>query len=667
MKKDPRIEISNPWEQRHLAEQARATAEIRALHSDSEWSALIAPLAGFVRGLALGTPMPAAPPRPPGLAPELADSWNDLTSVLQDKESTGHQDKAFRMLVEQVCMTLAVEPGHHVADWLQVSRVLARVDGEVAFLDQLAPDLLRQHQQELLALPLHASPLELIAPFGPLSEPNVWRSYLEVFAERERAATDRWAWLEQVEHDAAHCLPGEPIWRQLRLLERLGGPALLQFIRALPHTLLREVVLDNHEYQSPDEALEMVRLALADAGSDAPLQKEVVILLVQRAFALWNRIQQNLTALSAGRYSQNPEEPEARERARATEEHWRERELPERARALAQLLLQGDHRDMGFRISAMALRHLFVRPNRLSAPGPKAVTTSPIREAFVRSCAKSGRPLSDMVGTILGERPTEPEILSAALVVMDEMGAFSEEERIHQAERIWTAYGERLQSATYFVTWPLEADDRQLAVALGWILAKHSNPETAFPALLAKVRHPSEGWKADFRKFLESRANVLHLLIVGALASGERKQRGQPAQALFRLVWDALHAWLRIPHNDDEPQSALAYVWAHLWIVEGPASTGLALAAIHRMDRLEWILDAAINLRNNMAPHGGPDRLPLDLQEAIWRRFERTFPFLRRRAKVKPERAAHYEQLALQLTPDMQRTDGKAAHLPKGD
>jgi hypothetical protein len=254
-------------------------------------------------------------------------------------------------------------------------------------------------------------------------------------------------------------------------------------------------------------------------------------------------------------------------------------------------------------------------------------------------------------------------------VVLEDTGSFSEPERVEQAERIWNAYCHQLETESYFLNGPLDADEEQLALALGLMLARLPAPETVFAARLASVRRPAEGWKADYMQFLRSRQSVLHLLIVGAMASGYRKQKGQPGQALFWHVWDRLHSWLRTPFPgiaDDGMQSALAHVWARLWLMEGPASTGMALAALRRLDHLEWILLAATNLRNNMAPFGGPDRLPVELQEAIWSRFERMFPVHRLSKAMTPEKATRYEQDAIQLTPDVRRVSGNMSSGPGG-
>ncbi|WP_395848561.1 hypothetical protein [Cystobacter fuscus] len=658
MKKDPRLEFQQPWELRRLAEVAQADADVRALHPDSEWSTLVAPLVRLVRRLAAGETMLVAPPVPSGLSPALATPWKTLTSMLLSGEFHGSTEKEVRVLVERLCVALAADPGLGLAEWLRLSQELDRVDGGIIFLDQLTLDLLRAHEQELQILPAHTSPLELLSTHGPLSEPGVGERYLGEFSERERASTDRWDWLTQVKR-ATDCFFQDPLRRQVHLLDRLGGRHWLQFMRALPHTLLRVASL-YWTLQSPDVAHEMVELSIEEAVDGEPVHEEVLVLLVQHTFKLWNHIHRNLVEAASGRFLVDSESPESIERARAAEKDWRERELPERAQALAGCLLRRGAKDTGLKVGALALRHLFVRTHQEPYREPESETTPIIRAALVQGFATSGRSLSEIVSAILGTQTIKPALLSAACVVED-LSSFSELERVEQAERIWNAYGQQLETEDYFLNGPLEADEQQLALALGSMLARQLAPETNFAARFVSVRRPAEGWKADYSQFLRTIQNVLHLLIVGAMASTYCKQRGQSGQALFRLVWDKLHSWLRTPlpgTTDDNVQRALAHVWARLWVMEGPTATGMALAALRRLDHLEWLLLVAKNLRDNMARFGGPNRLPTELQEVIWSRFERMFPVLKLKRAVTPEQAARYERDAIELTPDVRRSSG---------
>jgi hypothetical protein len=313
---------------------------------------------------------------------------------------------------------------------------------------------------------------------------------------------------------------------------------------------------------------------------------------------------------------------------------------------------------------------LFVLNTGWHGSRPEQETAPLLRDAFAQALAKAGRRLDESVGAILGERTTKGALLSAALVVLEEGGSFSEDERSEQAERIWATYGKTLEAEPFIMNGPLASDEEQLALGLGGILARLSDPGAALEAMLAAVWHPAEGWKASYMQFLESIRRSLHLLIVGATAAEWLKRRNRAAQPVFRIIWEKLHSWLRIPFlptAKDEVRSALAHVWARLWLIEGPASTERALVELRRLDQLDWLLLAASMHQQNTALLGGPNHLAVELQEVIWRRFERMFPLVRLHRAVPQEQLTAYEQDALELTPDVQRVamsprDGSSPH-----
>jgi hypothetical protein len=651
MRTDPRLDHRGPPEERYHAEQARQEAEVRGRHTDKEWSSLVGPLVTVVQALAIGRAVTEVPSLPAAFAPDLAEAWKTLAGALLEDRRSGLLEKADAVLADRLAAALAARPDVGPREWFQVAEVLERVGSALSYLDHISLDAIRAHEQELLMLPVHQSPLELIDTFSALREPSQQSAYLEELPARERSSKDRWEWLLQVERDADACVFRGEFWMQAHLLGRLGGRTWLRFVRLVPLTLLRQVAV--RALKSLDEALELVGLALDEATDAAPLHEELVLLLIMRTLDLWNRIHSGLAHRASGRSFLTSEYPEFLARAKDAAKDWKDRELPERARALAARLLESG--ELGIRSAVITLRHLAARGSSLHE-APENETTPVIREAVLRALTRSGRPLSEIVQRILEPPGTKAGLIAACSVVVADEGAFSEDERAAQSARIWDCYGQHLQGEPYFFNGPLAGDEKELAEVLGGVLARLPSPADALQKMLASVRRPAEGWKVDDMQFFESIGQVAHLLIVGAMASHWLKQKGRESQPLFRAAWKYLHSWLRtVPEHvaADQVRSAIVHVWARLWLIEGAGATELAFLELSRLDRLDWVLTAAAHLRDNQEPWGGPDRLDSRLQHVLWRRFEEMFPVVRLHHMMTPERAAEYEEKALGLTPDV--------------
>lgn len=634
------------------AERAQVQATLRAHQLDSGWPERIASLAAFARQRVAGQPLPAPPVAPPEFPAPLARAWELLARTLQGERSAEEQGPEFSFLAEQLGIALAAAPGSGPEEWFRACEILKPCQGAgLAFLDTLDLELVRAHEAALLTLPTKEKLLQSLDTFGPLREPEQQRLYLEELDSRERAAEDLWSWLEEVDRYADSIRFRGSLWARAYLFERLGGIHWLRFLRALPIDLLR--VIAAGEIDSLDEVGLEVGLLLKEAAVDEPTRKKLLTVLLRRGFELFSRLHAGLTHAARGL---GFEPPESRTEAVAVLAEWKERELPGRAQYLASQLLQPST-PSGFEVAALALRHLFARSPDLSRPSAESETVPVIRKALLEGLQASGRALGEIIRGILGTRATKSALLATSLAVLEPKNAVTPAEQSGLAVLLWSAYIQQLQEDKYFWYAPLAEDEFLLAWLLAGVLALLPQPEGALQTGLDSVHLPSEGWKADYVSFLETLSNVSHLLIVGAMASEWMAKQGRAGhRALFRHVWSFLHSWLRtVPEHvaADKLQGALVQVWARLPLMEGPASTERALAEFPRLDRVEWLLGAAVHLQANQPQGEGPSRLDLKLQQILWERFEAMFPLFRSTSHVTAELATRYQNEALRLTPDI--------------
>jgi hypothetical protein len=200
----------------------------------------------------------------------------------------------------------------------------------------------------------------------------------------------------------------------------------------------------------------------------------------------------------------------------------------------------------------------------------------------------------------------------------------------------------------------LTADDLALVDNLGRLLAHLPDPRGSLAIAIERVHKSGEGWKANYKGFLDSIRGVAYLLTIGAMASHRMKESGKDATGLFDFVWSHLHTWLRtLPDSvgEDEVRTVICHTWARLHFVDGEAGVSRAVAALRRIDHLDWIMHAAINWQRNLPPNQA--ELDVGVQVILRARFTALFPTFRGRHTTTAELSAHYEAELLRLTPSI--------------
>ena len=643
--------LRSPSDEGYQTQQRELQREVRARYSTSDWNALLEPMAQMVRRSAAGDDSRTAVAVPSGLDPDLKVPWETLRSAIAERRDLGVLGAPTFVLNERLTTLLAEEGPTGPTQWQAIAQVLGRV-GEVPYVEAIPLEQVAAHEDALIDIVTTADPISVLHTFGRLRASTEAGAFLSELIARRGVLRDLWLWLEEVSHLAGSCTFSEPFWISVHLLGRLGGTPWLRFLRRLPSALHRQIAL--RQISSPEDTLDLLGLIVESPSESDDLDAEIGTLLLRHLFGLWNNTLVDLSHAAAARAYDPALYPDFHKGALSAEKDWKDRYLPECAQALATAMLSAC-RPIGFSISILALRHLWstgADPSR----EPNSFTAPIVRGALISALAQSTRSLDDFVRELLAAKPTDPGVLAACLVTIERKGEGALG-ALKQFHAIWQCRVEMFSRDAH-ARLSLVGDGFELAKALASTLARLESPPVELERAIQRVHRSGEGWKSDYKGFLASISSVADLFTVGAIACEFLKTGGQPSQPLFEVVWSRLHSWIRNvpePIGDQEIRSALVNTWARLQLVEGVLNVPRIISTLKRIDRLDWILDAAKHLQLNQPTT--PSELPPEIQSAIRDMYDDLFPSFSLRHNVTSELAAQCQAMASGLTPAVPRND----------
>jgi hypothetical protein len=410
---------------------------------------------------------------------------------------------------------------------------------------------------------------------------------LELWLREQRAVKDDWEFATRLDQVTGRAMPkGFLLWGAELALR--GGPDIcLDWFRQLADPFTVSVAVN--WLRKPIALIEMLEL-IATQGSASVLAVQIA----REAINLWETLDRNLAQAADGRW-QSVRDDGALSDDQAQLASWREEELPavgtRWATALASPTLSGV--GIGF------LRNTFI--TRWNSAEPPAVRPLLRRELIRAMSTHVG--VVPLVTDLLGQPLTPGGVLCAAMATLQENPATAapDPSLVFNAYVYW--------EIEYLSHYPTNHDDgAELAWALAGVLSRFADPMPCWQQAFAGLG-PGEGWLYTFEQARRLDEKKAHLLIVGGMATEWLQQGGRAADArkLFLTVWSTSIAWARTLGDGLSAQGALpalVQVWARLALVMNDAAQPMAVAAIPKLDRVDWLVSCVATLEGNVARNG---------------------------------------------------------------
>ncbi|WP_336047000.1 hypothetical protein [Solibacillus ferritrahens] len=170
------------------------------------------------------------------------------------------------------------------------------------------------------------------------------------------------------------------------------------------------------------------------------------------------------------------------------------------------------------------------------------------------------------------------------------------------SEKIWEAYLTVIENNEIFWSYNLQKDldDYQFLWLSAGILAQQDKPLESFKLAVNRINHISEGWGIADHASNKKYKQIIHLYMVGAMASEwlVAKERNDEAAQLYNYVFHKTTSYLRnsIPYEKDIINPLIIELWSRLPRIKPADYLDIALYTIPLYDEYKHILLALTEL-----------------------------------------------------------------------
>jgi len=544
-----------------------------------------------------------APAFPAAGDPRFRGAFEALGAFLSSRdEAHWRPAEGSALLLRQVAQTLGPLVSATPEAWVRSAALFPDWEAWSAFIDAVPREAI-----ERCVLDLMRSPTDERVWLDTIGGRVAHREAMRALDEERRTGRGITQWIVSLEHYAGHAMLGENLRVRSQLLARVGGAVWSTWAPNLPHLLLTALAVnDLGELDFTQDAIDGAKVAWADVDQLFVL----VALLTRRLIEQCEQIDRSLTHAASMRWS-STNDPAERAEYEAMLTEWRREELPRRLDRLVLSLRSGE--------PARRAAIVVARGLRATSRGDFNIRQM-LRERLVAALAAVG--LDSSMAALLADPLDTAGLLAGTQVGLSAMTP-------QRAEAAMVAYLRWLTGQDLFWSTPLGVDDDDLAEALGKALAATADPMREARALLAAAQVPSQGWGFVQKEWFDSVPRVTHVTIVIAAAGyiASTGGRADLGRGLTDLAATTLATWLReVPmrYSDQHVLHALAYAFAFLAKVDGPASAPRVAAVMRGLDTVDEILAVADNYASNLPAPG----MPIDVQRAVRAAFEARRPLL---------------------------------------
>lgn len=170
------------------------------------------------------------------------------------------------------------------------------------------------------------------------------------------------------------------------------------------------------------------------------------------------------------------------------------------------------------------------------------------------------------------------------------------------SKKLWEAYLTMIENDELFWSYNLQKDldDYQFLWLSAGILTQQDIPLESLKLAVNRINHISEGWSIPKNATYKKDKQIIHLYMVGAMASEwlVAKERNNDAVQLYNYIFHKTTNYLRssIPHETDIINPLIIELWSRLPQIKPADSLDIALYTIPLYDEYKHILLALTEL-----------------------------------------------------------------------
>lgn len=498
--------------------------------------------------------------------------------------------------------------------WKKVHKVIQDYqDLYRVWVNSLPIEGIKRNINRIKEMPFYQHPLELVYTWGYYQEKQYWDGFSDFIKVEEDQANDTWELIKSIMPFDNEFRLKPVVQFKTDLLYRYDKKVWVDWIHTLPFLHMKDAALGR--IGNLDELMELLRYSVQQNN------EEITALLIRKYLELVKRITVNLEQYSAGVKNQL--------------DGWTKEELPMYMNDITKILM-GENQPLGIRLTLSIIRQIKVRDYQ------KDRVEDELRKAFIAGLAEQGEV---EIQSFLNEPISQGLLIGALLFYYKRDQGVSED----SINLLWEAYLSLLKQERFY--WDIglseQEDDFHLLWMLGGVLAEFEDGVFILNTAQDSLNARTEGWQFDRESFFRLNRKVVHLLIIGAMASDwlSQQDKQDKSQTLYDFVFAETNTRIRqLPdHEFNEFDPLIRQVWSRLIMIYPNSFTQKAYDAAKDFDHLNHILLALTILLKNIQRKGADKTLEPELVELMKTSYDTMLPLVRMKYGRFPERIKWYE------------------------
>ncbi|MGN7479191.1 hypothetical protein ACTHOQ_15200 [Solibacillus silvestris] len=458
-----------------------------------------------------------------------------------------------------------------------------------AWLEHFPKDKFDLLEQYIIQLPYFEHPLELARTWGYYRKKRYWDSYDGQFKFNEQYLNDEWRYITESRHIGRGLLLANAIRFKNDLLFAKDKRQWVKWLTKLPNIHIQMAAI------SPIRKLELWKEVLVILFELSCLEqyngkKEIKLLaalFLYEYFDAAEAISNQLSHYATDHWIYLDEHKEILHLIHSEKENWQSKEWPYAIKQLVERLSTVNI-TLVTEMILLALCHIQIDAL------PKKNIYKDVRKVCIEHLLGN----FNEAMAFLHSKQTQTSLLVAMLLCFeaDDMKACGE---------LWDGYLTVIGQKEFYwsIDFQQDLDYFKFAWLSAGILAQLDSPFANFMNAVERINEPKEGWGILNERTYETDKRIVHLYIVGVMASEWLAVNGRREEAilLYNYVFHETTKYLRksIPYSMDFVDQLIMELWGRLPCIKPTDYIDIALYTIPLYDEYKHILLALTVLHRN--------------------------------------------------------------------
>lgn len=459
----------------------------------------------------------------------------------------------------------------------------------ITWLDHLPEDTMEHLESDLMYLPQYEHPLELVESWGYYRDKKYWDSYDEMLLQTKQTSRDEWHFVSSSHNVGSEIRLSSSMRIKNDVLFNTNKKQWIYWVFQLPNIHIQMAAVAHIRSLAlwTEILLTLFELTKIEESLDKKKVKIVATLFFYEYLKTAETIDFQLNHWANDRWVYSEEDKEILFSIQGEKEKWQSNEWHEGLKQLIEQLAKANN-ELLIELIKLALCNIQIDAL------PKKRIYLEVRDVFIMKLVEEDFTFKQ----ILPNNPTTVSLLVS-------MQLYYESKDEEECSELWTSYLTVIKNKSFY--WSTDFNHNLDYFKFAWysagILAQQVSPFDQFRKAIKEISWPKEGWIVPTEKVYEVDKQVVHLYIIGAMASEWllAEEKDEEAVQLYKYVFDETTNYLRssVPYHLEFVDRLILELWARLSTMYPTDYEEIARETISLYDEYKHILLALTVLHNN--------------------------------------------------------------------